>query len=148
MTGASETTSEIKTFFARYGDAFAARDKDALAQCFLFPCHFVGDDGEITLTVISSVEQYLAEIIKPLFRGYRQLGVASGLIRDLQVRVLSPRLRHATIRWDVLDAQGAVLFSHEAAYTLALRASDWRICAIAYHEMREIKALLASMPDR
>ncbi len=65
MTGASATTSEINTFFARYGDAFAARDKDALARCFLFPCHFVGDDGEITLTVISSVE-HLAEIIKPL----------------------------------------------------------------------------------
>ena len=93
MTGASETTSEIKAFFARYGDAFAARDKEALARCFLFPCHFVSDDGDITLTVISSVEQYLAEIIKPLFRGYRQLGVASGPIRDLQVRVLSPRLR-------------------------------------------------------
>jgi hypothetical protein len=65
-----------------------------------------------------------------------------------QVPVLSPRLRHATILWDVLDGQGAVLFSHEAAYTLALGASDWRICAIAYHEMREIKALLASMPGR
>ncbi len=97
MTGASATTTEIKTFFARYGDAFAARDKDALARCFLFPCHFVGDDGEITLTVISSVEQYLAEIIRPLFRGYRQLGVASGQIRDLQVRVLSPR--YATPRF-------------------------------------------------
>ena len=148
MTGASATTSEIKAFFARYGDAFAVRDKDALARCFLFPCHFVGDDGDITLTVISSVEQYLAEIIKPLFRGYRQLGVASGRIRDLQVRFLSPRLRHATILWDVLDGHGAVLFSHEAAYALALGASDWRICAIAYHEMREIKALLASMPSR
>jgi hypothetical protein len=108
----------------------------------------VGDDGDITLTVISSVEQYLAEIIKPLFRGYRQLGVASGRIRDLQVRILSPRLRHATILWDVLDGQGAVLFSHEAAYTLALGASDWRICSMAYHEMREIKALLASMLGR
>jgi hypothetical protein len=148
MTGASESTSEIKAFFARYGDAFAARHKEALARCFLFPCHVVGDDGDITLTVISSVKQYLAEIIKPLFRGYRQLGVASGRIRDLQVRILSPRLRHATILWDVLDGQGAVLFSHEAAYTLALGASDWRICAIAYHEMREIKALLASMPGR
>ena len=147
MTGASDTTSEIKTFFARYGDAFAARDKEVLARCFLFPCHFAGDDGDIALTVISSVEQYLAEIIKPLFRGYRQLGVASGGIRDLQVGILSPRLRHATILWDVLDAQGAVLFSHQAAYTLAL-ASDWRICAIAYHEMREIKALLASVPGR
>jgi hypothetical protein len=148
MTGASVSTSEIKAFFARYGDAFAARDKEALARCFLFPCHVVGDERDITLTVINSVEQYLAEIIKPLFRGYRQLGVASGRIRDLQVRVLSPRLRHATILWDVLDAQGSVLFSHDAAYTLALEASDWRICAIAYHEMREIKALLASMPGR
>ena len=143
MTGASETRIETKAFFARYSEAFAARDKEALARCFLFPCHFVSDDEDITLTVISSVEQYLAEIIKPLFRGYRQLGVASGPIRDLQVRVLSPRLRHATILWDVLDGQGALLFSHQAAYTLAV-ASDWCICAIAYHEMREIKALLAS----
>jgi hypothetical protein len=94
------------------------------------------------------LSSYLAEIIKPLFRGYRQLGVASGRIRDLQVRILSPRLRHATILWDVFDGQGAVLFSHEAAYTLALGASDWRICSMAYHEMREIKALLASMLGR
>jgi len=63
MTGASETTCEIKAFFARYSDAFAARNRESLARCFLFPCHFVGDDGDITLTVISSIEQYLAEII-------------------------------------------------------------------------------------
>jgi hypothetical protein len=146
MTGASEQSGEIEAFFARYAEAFAARDAQALAQCFLFPCHIVGDDGEITLTVMTSVDLYLAEIIKPLFKGYRRLGVASGRIRDLRVRVLSPRLRQATVLWDVLNGPGATLFSHEASYTLALNTSEWQICAIAYSEMREIKALLASMP--
>jgi hypothetical protein len=146
MTGASEQSGEIEAFFARYAEAFAARDAQALAQCFLFPCHIVGDDGEITLTVVTSVDLYLAEIIKPLFKGYRRLGVASGRIRDLRVRVLSPRLRQATVLWDVLNGPGATLFSHEASYTLALNTSEWQICAIAYSEMREIKALLASMP--
>ena len=73
MTGASEQSGEIEAFFARYAEAFAARDAQALAQCFLFPCHIVGDDGEITLTVMTSVDLYLAEIIKPLFKGYRRL---------------------------------------------------------------------------
>ena len=96
--------------------------------------------------MVTSVDLYLAEIIKPLFKGYRRLGVASGRIRDLRVRVLSPRLRQATVLWDVLNGPGATLFSHEASYTLALNTSEWQICAIAYSEMREIKALLASMP--
>jgi hypothetical protein len=147
MTGAIESTGDIEALFARYAEAFAARDAKVLAQCFLFPCHFVGDDGDdIALTVVTSVEQYLAEIVKPLFSGYRRLGVASGPIRDLQVRALSPRLRHVTVLWDVLNSPGEVLFSHEASYTLALRSREWRICAIAYSEMREINTLLASMP--
>src|SRR3974377_400856 len=75
MTGASENTGEIEAFFARYARAFAARDGQALAQCFLYPCHIVGDDGEITLTVVTSVEHYLDQIIKPLFKVYRRLGV-------------------------------------------------------------------------
>ncbi|MBV9562554.1 MAG: hypothetical protein JOY90_19250 [Bradyrhizobium sp.] len=147
MTGAIESTGDIEALFARYAEAFAARDAKALAQCFLYPCHFVSDDGgDIALTVVTSVEQYLAEIVKPLFKGYRRLGVASGPIRDLQVRALSPRLRHVTVLWDVLNSPGEVLFSHEASYTLALRSREWRICAIAYSEMREINTLLASMP--
>ena len=147
MTGASENTGEIEAFFARYARAFAARDGQALAQCFLYPCHIVGDDGEITLTVVTSVEHDLDQTIKPLFKVYRRLGVASGRIRNLQIRALSPGLRHATVLWDVLNAPGAVLYSHEASYTLASKSSEWQICAIAYCEMREIKALLASMPS-
>jgi hypothetical protein len=142
MAGAGE----VEAFFERYAEAFAARDAQALAQCFLYPCQVVGDDGDITLTVITSVDHYLAEIIKPLFRGYRRLGVASGRIRELQVRALSPRLRQATVRWDVLNSAGALLYSHQASYTLALTSGEWQICAIAYSEMREIKALLASPP--
>ena len=141
----SEQTTEIEAFFSRYAEAFATRDAQALAQCFLYPCHIVGDDGEITLTVVTSVDLYLAEIIKPLFKGYRRLGVASGPIRDLRVQALSPRLRRATVLWDVLNGQGATLYSHEASYTLALKSSEWQICAMAYSEMREIKVLLASM---
>jgi hypothetical protein len=43
----------------------------------LSPCHIVGDDRQIApLTVVTSVELYLAEIIRPLFKGYRRLAVA------------------------------------------------------------------------
>jgi len=118
-----------------------------LAQCFLYPCHIASDDEDIALTVVTSVDQYLAEIIKPLFNGYRRLGVASGRIRGLQVRAVSSRLRHVTVLWEVLNSLGAVLLSHEASYTLASRSGKWRISAIAYSEMKEINTLLASMPS-
>ena len=147
MAASSENTGEIEAFFARYAEAFAAQDAQALAQCFLYPCHIVGDDGEITLTVVTSVDHYLADIIKPLFKLYRRIDAASGRIRDLQVRALSRRLRHATVLWDVLNAPGAVLYSHEAFYTLASKSAEWQICAIAFSEMREIRALLASIPS-
>jgi hypothetical protein len=58
----------------------------------LSPCHIVGDDRQIApLTVVTSVELYLAEIIRPLFKGYRRLAVGDGCIRDL-LRALSQSL--------------------------------------------------------
>jgi hypothetical protein len=131
---------DIESFFQGYVKAFERFDVDALAACLVYPCQSVADTRSKP-TVFNSPEDYRTGI-EPLMSTYRQLGVAQGRIRRLQVSSLAPTLAVCSVEWDVNRADGSPLYQHEAVYTLTRHTGSWAIATIAFNEMSRIRALL------
>jgi hypothetical protein len=133
----------IDAFFQSYLGAFERADIPALSEHLAYPCHVAGDSGEVTLTAIASVSDYI-DAVAPLFRAYDALGVARGRIRRSSTFALSEDLVQVTVYWDVLDGSDGMIYDHEAVYTLVRREAAWKISAIAYNELSRVRACLAA----
>jgi hypothetical protein len=135
-----ETEASIVAFFDAYRLAFQNFDTAALARRFAYPVQLTTDDGAAA-TVVTSEATYV-EAIDPLLRSYRELGISDGEIVSLSTSVLSESLAQAFIDWNAREAGGAIVYNHQANYTLVRREGDWRIVAIALNEMSRLRASL------
>ena len=140
----ADPNDAVGAFFASYLAAFEKQDRPSLAEHFAFPCHVSGDSGEIALSVVASADEYL-RAIEPLFRHYRRLGVARGIIRTTRLVPLSERLALCFVDWDVRGRDGHTIYTHEASYTLVARGGHWGISTIAFNELAKIKALVPAV---
>jgi hypothetical protein len=143
MPLARPEAAPVEAFFRSYCAAFERYDVNALAEHFLFPAHIASDNDAITLTALSSAEDY-ARLIAPLLTLYRKLGVASGRIAATALTTLIPRLVHARVDWEICAEQGRVLYAHRALYTLVAMDAGLKLCAICVNEMPALRACLES----
>lgn len=143
----SETTQGVSAFFESYRTEFERFDAPAIARHFAYPSHVTSDTGQISLSSIASMEEWIGKLER-LLDMYRAIGVASARVLDLSETALSPRLIQAIVHWELRDGAGQLLYDFEAAYTLAEIDGDLRIAAIAHDEIPRYRACLARLGSR
>jgi hypothetical protein len=131
-------------FFESYLAAFAYGDMAAILDHFAFPCHITSEAREVTLTSIASRDEG-ARMVEHLLAMYREVGVSTARVLELDTLEVSPRLHVALVHWTLDDARGARVYAFEASYTLASFDDVLRITAIAHNEILRYRECLAQI---
>ena len=121
-------------FFDSYVKAFEAMDPEAIGGHFAFPFHLTSDGDEVNLTSVPDDETWRGELGR-LLSFYRDIGTASARMLSASSIELSPRVEHAAIHWQLVDAAGGDLYDFNAVYTLADAGGAARIVALAHDEL-------------
>jgi len=108
----------LRRFFARYGEALAAGDLEAVSGCYAVPSLVLSDAGSVPVAA--------REEIEAAFDGAAERYRAQGLV-DLRPtlvasEVLGERLVSADVRWDYLDERGRS--AQQNGYRYVLRLED------------------------
>jgi hypothetical protein len=96
----------------------------------------------VVLLQLSNRQDCLAAVEKVLAM-HRELEAPSGIIRNLSIVELSPRLTQASLTMEVHRRTGGMLYDFEAAYTLAQTRAGWRIAAIAHNQIPRLLECVA-----
>jgi len=141
---ARKDARKAAAFFESYRAAFAHGDVAAILDQFAFPCHITSEAREVTLTPIASREEG-ARMVGQLLAMYRDVGVTTARVLELDATGVSPRLIVALVHWSLDDATGARVYAFEASYTLARFDEVLRITAIAHNEVLRYRERLAQI---
>ena len=142
-----EGRTTATTFFESYRAAFESADASAIVEHFAFPCHITSEVREVTLTPIASREEGL-RMVERILDMYRDVGVASARVLELDASEISPGLVQALVHWALYGDAGNMLYAFEAAYTLAHIDGALRISAIAHNEIPRYRECLARINAR
>ena len=139
-------TGAVTAFVDRYRRTFETFDVDAICGAFAFPVQVVGDAGETSIVVVPALEAWRPQIER-IVGAYRLLGVVSSGVESLEVTEVTPRIAHATVRWDLRDGAGVTIYGFTASYTLADSPDGPHIVAIAHDETPRLAAAVARARD-
>jgi hypothetical protein len=144
MMNTNETVTDVTGFFESYRLAFERLDTSAIADHFAYPSHITSDTGEIVLSPVVTKPDWIPQI-EQLLAMYRAIGLTSARILNLALTELSPRLVQAVVDWALQDDTGSLLYSFQAAYTLAKIDDVVRISGIAHNEIPKYRECLARL---
>jgi protein-tyrosine-phosphatase len=142
--GAAHLKESVAAFFTDYCRAFEAMNADGLTTFFSYPVLLTNAEGD--QRVLGSPADYVSGIA-PLLGSYRELGVESGKVLDLDVVPLAPTLAVAVVDWEVIGRDRRPLYGHRASYTL-VRKDAWQIAAIAVNELPKLREALRAHIQR
>jgi ketosteroid isomerase-like protein len=120
----------IERFFETYAERYMASDVDAIAAIYEAPFLAVRENRPIHLLDREAVREHLASLME----AYRNAGAKSATIADLQVTQLDGASAIATVRWNALSEDRALLRDFTVSYQLLRHDPDgWRILSYTYH---------------
>lgn len=120
----------IERFFETYAERYMASDVDAVAAMYEAPFLAVREGRAIHLRDREAVREHLARLME----GYRNAGAAHATVADLQVTQLDSASVIATVRWNALSGDGALLRDFTTSYQMLRQEPDsWRILSYTYH---------------
>ena len=121
----------IEQFFEMYAERYMASDVDAIAALYEAPFLAVREGRAIHLGDRDAVREHLVALME----AYRNSGAARATIVDLQVRRLDSTSAIATVRWNVLADDGALVRDFATSYQiLREEPGGWRILSYTYHD--------------
>jgi hypothetical protein len=129
---------KVQDFLDAYRARFEAFDAEAIVDLFAYPCQITSDAGEVTVTVVGAREAWVPQIER-LIAAYREIGVRTAEVLELQVVELTPLLAQVIVHWALADGEGRSIYDFDASYTLADRGDGMRITAVAHNEMRPLR---------
>ena len=121
----------IERFFETYAERYMASDADAIVAMYEAPFLAVREARPIHLGDRAAVRQHLVGLMD----AYRNAGATRATIADLQVTELDRTSVVATVRWNALDRDGALLRDFTTSYQmLSNERGGWRILSYIYHD--------------
>lgn len=121
----------IDRFFETYAERYMASDADAIAAMYEVPFLAVREGRAIHLGDREAVREHLVALME----AYRNAGATSATIADLQVAQLDTTSALATVRWNALANDGALLRDFTTSYQmLREEPRGWRILSYTYHD--------------
>jgi ketosteroid isomerase-like protein len=121
----------IERFFETYAKRYMASDVDAVAAMYEAPFLAVRESQPIHLHDPEAVREHLAGLME----AYRNAGAKRATIADLQVAAFDSASVIATVRWNALSEDGALLRDFTVSYQMLRQEPDgWRILSYTYHD--------------
>src|SRR5919106_783923 len=102
----------IERFFETYTERYMASDVDAIAAVYEVPFLGVRENRPIHLLDREAVREHLAGLME----AYRNAGAKRATIADLQVTQLDGASAIATVRWNALSEDRALLRDFSVSY--------------------------------
>ena len=119
----------IATFFNEIASAFGAADLPRFRQLYALPCMVLTPQGAQPLMTESDFEA----LFTPMLQRLRAQHFARSAFARLTVKQLGPTIALAAMHWTRYRADGSVLETLGATYTLVLGDGRWRIMALIGH---------------
>jgi hypothetical protein len=117
-------------FFETYAQRYMASDADAIATMCEVPFLAVREGKAIHLVDRDAVHEHLAE----LMAAYRNAGAARAAVAALDVTPLGHSCALATVRWNVVADDGALVRDFTTSYhMLRAESGEWRILSYTNH---------------
>jgi hypothetical protein len=132
----------LTELFTAYQAAFKARDREALAGFFNYPCLFTSDLGSgVRSRSVAEPGEYhpVAAMVGEL---YNRAGVTGGAPLETRVTRLTDAIVVVDVHWEIRAGE-APLYDFRAAYTVGRADGGWKICAIAQNEIPKLQAAAA-----
>jgi ketosteroid isomerase-like protein len=121
----------IERFFETYAERYMASDADAIAAMYEVPFLAVREGRAIHLGDPAAVREHLVALME----AYRNAGATKATIAELQVTQLDRTSAIATVRWNALSGDGALLRDFATSYQmLREEPRGWRILSYTYHD--------------
>jgi ketosteroid isomerase-like protein len=123
--------ASIERFFEMYAERYMASDADAIAAMYEAPFLAVREGRAIHLGDREAVREHLVGLME----AYRNAGATSARIADLQVTRLDSTSAMATVRWNALAHDGALLRDFVTSYQMLREGpGGWLILSYTYHD--------------
>jgi ketosteroid isomerase-like protein len=123
--------TEFEEFFETYAERYMASDADAIAAMYEAPFLAVREGRAIHLVDRDAVREHLAG----LMAAYRNAGATRAAIAALDVTPLGHSCALATVRWNAVADDGALVRDFATSYhMLRAESGDWRILSYTNHQ--------------
>jgi len=119
----------MEQFWEAYSERYMASDLDAVAALYEAPFLAVRNGRPMHLLDREDVRAHIAELME----AYRNAGARRATIANLQVIQLDSASSIATIRWNALSEEGAVLREFTVSYQMLRQPEGWKILSYTYH---------------
>jgi len=119
----------IAAFFEQIAETFGGGDLPRFRALYQLPAMVVVAQGAHTLADTAEFDAFFAVMLDRL----REQQFARSAYRDLSVKTLAPTLALAAMHWTRYRADGSVLETLGATYTLVRNEGAWRIVALVGH---------------
>ena len=123
-------TTEVRTFFEQYSDAFASFDGKAIAALYYMPTVTMRGDGSIHC--LQSRED-LASFFQGVVDTYRKDGYSGGSFKNFEVLAIGGLSALATMDWEMLRHDGSLIRRWRQSYNVVSTAGGWKILVSTFH---------------
>ena len=136
MTG-TNLSSEVRTFFEKYSEAFASYDGRQIAALYHMPT--VTMRGDASIHCLQSRDD-LAGFFQTVVDTYRKDGYAGGTFENLEVIPIGGRSVLASMDWVMLRSDGSIIRKWRQSYNLVRVGTGWQILVSTFHLSRDATA--------
>jgi hypothetical protein len=119
----------IAAFFDQIATTFGAGDLPGFRALYQLPAMVMVAQGAQPLANVAEFDAFFAVMLDRL----REQHFARSAYERLSVKTLAPNLALAAMHWTRYRADGSVLETLGATYTLVQRDGAWRIVALVGH---------------
>ncbi len=124
MSDNDNIARELESFYRRYIEIFNRQDSDRLIECFTHP--YAAVSGSRGLMPVATIDEHRKSFL-PAMEALRNRGWARSAIDAVMAWPLSEQLGMIVSDVTRYRADGAVLESVRACYTLCRDRASWRI---------------------
>lgn len=125
-----ETTQRaVESLFTKIAAAFGAGDLQRFRQLYTLPCLVVTPQGGKPILD----DQEFSAFFTPLLQRLQSQGFARSAFERMAVHLLTPTTALASMHWTRYRADGTVLETLGATYTLLQLEGSWRIVSLVSH---------------
>lgn len=123
--------TEFEDFFETYAERYMASDVEAISAMYEAPFLAVREGKAIHLTDREAVREHLAGLME----AYRNAGATQATIAALDVTRLGHSCALATVRWNALAGDGALVRDFATSYhMLRPEPGGWQILSYTNHQ--------------
>ncbi len=124
-------STEFEDFFERYAERYMASDVDAISAIYEAPFLAVREGKAIHLADYDAVREHLTALME----AYQNAGATQAAIAALNVTQLGHSCALATLRWNALAEDGALVRDFATSYHMLRGDPDgWRILSYTNHQ--------------